>query len=175
MVLGHIRTTDPHLAPSAIMNHAGPSRRSNPRRKPFLISGLHHCPEPWPPQRQVVSSGAESATLEAPGCCTPPHHPHWGKTWLPHWPPPSPIAITAFMSPALPLSPAHTLFGLPSSPPLRHSLGCSSSCHPWISMNVGGGLASGLGSFFLWGTPKPSSFLSFPTGLCMPRITLGLL
>lgn len=35
--------TDTNMASGGIMNQGGPSRKYNPEREPFLISGLHHC------------------------------------------------------------------------------------------------------------------------------------
>ena len=35
-------TTDTNMASGGIMDHGGPSRRSNPDIELFLISGLHH-------------------------------------------------------------------------------------------------------------------------------------
>lgn len=40
------QTTDTNMASGDIMDHGGPSRRSNPETELFLISGLPRCIEP---------------------------------------------------------------------------------------------------------------------------------
>lgn len=74
LVPSHIRTSDPHRALSCITDHGGPSRRSCPESEPFLVSGLHHYPEPG------QCSRTEPASAYTPGRCTPSHRNPWAKT-----------------------------------------------------------------------------------------------
>lgn len=41
-------TTDNNTTSCGVLDHGGPLRESNPESEPFLISGLHLCPDPGP-------------------------------------------------------------------------------------------------------------------------------
>lgn len=48
--------------------------------EPFLISDLHHCPEPGILMAWQQAQGAESASAKAPGCWIPLCWPYWEVT-----------------------------------------------------------------------------------------------